>query len=145
MLSARSALCAVLIVVGLPLVGLGLLLGASGYGTEGFPAGLALVFGLLAFAGGGGALGGAALLSGPGLRRAQRTALNLAGLLAVAAFLLPAVGLVLAPELLFEGFGMDGLVVAVLGWLLLTAASLAVAVGVGVWRSGELLYARFTQ
>lgn len=143
--TARSVLRWLLTAVGAVGVLLGLLVGASAYGSEGFPAGLALVFGLLIFAGGGAVLGGAALLSGGNLSPAQRVALKFAGVLAVAAFLLPAVGLVLAPELLFGEFGMEGFVGALLGWLFLTAASVAIAVGVGAWRGGEFLYNRLTQ
>lgn len=141
--SARSVLRALLVVAGVAITALGLLLAATGWGAEGFPGGLALVFGVFALAGGGGVLGAAALLSGASLRPVQATMLKLAGAIAVAAFVLPAGLLLFAPSALYAQFGPAGVGGAVLLWLLLALAALALGVWVGCWRAGELAYARF--
>lgn len=142
--SIRSVLRALLVVVGVVITALGLLFAATGWGTEGFPGGLALVFGFFALAGGGGVLGAAALLSGASLRPVQATMLKLAGGLAVAAFVLPAGLLLFAPGALLHQFGPAGLGGAVVLWVLLALAALVLAVCVGCWRAGELAYARFS-
>ena len=144
MLSVRSVARALLAVVGIALMGFGVLTGASVWGSDAFPAGLALGFALLVFAAGGAVLGAAALLSGHALRPAQRAGLKLAGVLAVAAFVLPAVGVFFAPELLFDWFGADAFVAAVVAWFYLSTGALVVGVGVALWRAGELAYAELT-
>lgn len=140
----RSAVRWLFAAAGVALVAAGLLLGSSALGAEGFPTGLALGFAVLLFAAGGALLGGAALVSGRGLRSGQRAALKFAGALAVAAFVLPAFGVFVAPGLLVEWFGMRGIVAALVGWLYLTAAAVVVALAVAVWRAAELAYARVT-
>ncbi|WP_232702573.1 hypothetical protein [Halobacterium wangiae] len=140
----RSVLRALLAVVGVALMGFGVLTGASVWGSDAFPAGLALGFALLAFAAGGAILGAAALLSGHTLRPAQRTGLKLAGVLAVAAFVLPAVGVLVVPGVLFDWFGGSGFAVAIVGWFYLSATAFGVAVLVAIWRAAELAYGAFT-
>lgn len=144
MLSPRSVARGLLAVVGVVLVVAGVLLGAAAFGSEGFPAGLALGLALLVVAAGGAALGGAALLSGGSLRPAQRAGLKLAGVLAVAAFVLPAVGVFAVPELLFDWFGAAGFAAPLLAWLYLSAAALALGAAVALWRAAELAYGRAT-
>lgn len=140
--SLRSVVRALLVVAGAALTLFGLATLASTVGQEGFPVGLAVGFGILLVAAGGASLGGAALLSGQSLRPVQRGALKLAGALAVLGFVLPAVGFFLTPDLLYEWFGRQGLVVPIIAWLYATLAALAVALLVGLWRAGELAYAR---
>ncbi|MCG1003809.1 MULTISPECIES: hypothetical protein [Halobacterium] len=139
--SVRSVARALLAVVGVALVTLGVAIGVPALGQDGFPVGLALGLAVLSFAAGGAERGAAALLSGRGLRPAQRAVLKLAGVLAVLAFVLPATGLFVAPELLYDQFGVDALVAAILGWLYLSTGALAVAVLVALWRAAELAYA----
>ncbi|MFB6268548.1 MAG: hypothetical protein ABEH83_01295 [Halobacterium sp.] len=140
--SVRSALRVLLVVAGAALILYGGAVLASTVGEEGFPVGLAIGVGLLLVAAGGASLGGAALLSGESLRPVQRAALKLAGVLAVLAFVLPTVGFLGTPGLLFEWFGANGPVVAILAWFYLTLAALALAVLVALWRAAELLAAR---
>ncbi|SEW23770.1 hypothetical protein [Halobacterium jilantaiense] len=140
--SLRSVFRALLVVAGIGITALGLLFAATGWGAEGFPAGLALVFGFVALAGGGGVLGVAALLSGGSLRPVQTTMLKLAGGLAVVALALPAGLLVVAPAALPGQLGPAGVGDAVLLWLLLALGALALAVWVGIWRAGELVHGR---
>lgn len=143
--SIHSVARSLLVVLGVGLMGFGVLTGASAWGSEGFPAGLALGFALLVFAAGGAVLGGAALLSGHSLRPAQRAGVKLAGVLAVAAFVVPAAGLSVAPELLTDWYGAEPLVGALVAWLYLSTGAFAVGTGVALWRAAELAYASFTQ
>jgi chromate transport protein ChrA len=92
-------------------------------------------------AAGGASLGAAALLSGHALKRSQRAALKLAGLLAVLAFVAPAMGMFVVPELLYDYFGLQAPAAAILGWLYLSLAALLIAVVVALWRAAELAYA----
>ncbi|MFB6073339.1 MAG: hypothetical protein ABEJ88_10295 [Halobacterium sp.] len=144
MSTARSVARALLAAVGVALVAFAVFVGASVWGSEAFPAGLALGLALVAFAAGVAALGAAALLSGETLRPVQRAALKLAGALAVAAFVLPAAGVFLAPELLYEWFGRPGFAVAIAAWFYLTAAAVVVGALVAAWRALELAYALVT-
>lgn len=138
----RSVVRLVLAVAGVAIVLFGVGVGATAWGTEGFPAGLALGFALLAVAAGGAVLGAAALLSGESFGPLQRAGLQLAGALAVLAFVLPAGAVFLSPDLLFDWFGSSALVAPILAWFSLTLGALLVAVAVGVWRAGELVSAR---
>jgi hypothetical protein len=141
--SLRSITRVLLVVVGAALALFGVAVLAETAGQEGFPVGLAIGLGILLVAAGGASLGGAALLSGQSLRPVQRAGLKLAGALAVLGFVLPAIGFFLTPDLLFEWFGRQGLLVPIIAWLYATLAAVAVAVLVGLWRAGELAYARF--
>lgn len=138
--SARSVLRALFAGAGVVLLAVGALISASAMGSEGFPAGLALGLGVLVFAAGGAVLGGAALFSGGSLSTVQRGALKAAGVLAIVAFVLPVTGIFLAPGVLFDWFGLQGPVAALLAWLYLTMAAAAVALAVAAWRGGELVW-----
>lgn len=139
--SARSVVRALLAALGVVLVAVGIAILVPALGEEGFPVGLAIGLGILLIAAGGASLGSAALLSGAGLRPVQRAALKLAGALAVLAFVLPATGMFVVPDLLFDWFGMQAPAVAIMSWLYLTLGAFAVAVLVALWRTGELAYA----
>lgn len=141
--SARSVVRALLAAPGVVLVVVGIAILVPALGEEGFPVGLAIGLGILLIAAGGASLGSAALLSGDGLRPIQRAALKLAGVLAVLAFVLPATGMFVAPDLLFDWFGMQGPAVAIMSWLYLTLGAFAIAVLVALWRTAELVYAAF--
>ena len=142
--SARSVARGLLAIVGIALMGFAVLIGASVWGSDAFPAGLALGFALLLFAAGGAVLGCAALLSGNALRPAQRAGLKLAGALAVAAFVIPVVAVFAVPELLFDWFDAPPFVGALVAWFSLSTAAFAVGVVVALWRAGELAYASAT-
>lgn len=143
--AARDVLRVLLAVLGGGLLVAGSLLGVTVVGEHGFPAGLALGLALLVVAAGGAALGAAALLSGRSLTSAQRAGLKLAGALAVAAFVLPALGVFVAPDLLYEWFGVRPSLAGILAWFYLSAVALGVAVVVGAWRVSELAYAAFVE
>lgn len=138
--SARSVARVLLAVLGVALVALGLAVGVPALGKEGFSVGLAIGLALLSLAGGGAALGAAALLSGRGLRPAQRAGLKLAGVLAVLAFVLPATGIFVAPDLLYDQFGVAAPAAAILAWLYLSMGALGVGALVALWRAAELAY-----
>jgi|GEM_PF-1555327 len=138
--SARSVARVLLAVLGVALVALGLAVGVPALGKEGFSVGLAIGLAVLSLAAGGAALGAVALLSGRGLRPAQRVALKLAGVLAVLAFVLPATGVFVAPDLLYDQFGLDAPVAAILAWLFLSLGVLGVGALVALWRAAELAY-----
>ncbi len=142
--SARFVVRVLLAVVGVALVALGVAIGVPALGQEGFPVGLAIGLAVLLVAVGGAALGAAALLSGRDLRPAQRAGLKLAGVLAVLAFVLPATGMFVVPELLYGQFGLAAPAAAVMGWLYLSLGALALAVLVALWRAAELAYAAVT-
>ncbi len=142
--SARSVVRALLAVVGLALLALGAGIAVPVLGQEGFPVGLAIGLGVLLFAVGGAALGAAALLSGRGLRASQRAALELAGVLAVLALVVPATGMFVTPGLLYDWFGVAAPAAAVMGWLYLSLGALAIAVVVALWRAVEIAYAAAT-
>jgi hypothetical protein len=139
--SARSVLRVLLAALGVVLVVVGLGILVPALGKEGFPVGLAIGLGILVIAAGGASLGAAALLSGHALKRSQRAALKLAGLLAVLAFVAPAMGMFVVPELLYDYFGLQAPAAAILGWLYLSLAALLIAVVVALWRAAELAYA----
>lgn len=139
--AARSVVRALLVALGVVLVAVGFAVLVPALGQEGFPVGLAIGLGVLLIAAGGAALGGAALLSGAGLRPVQRAALKLAGVLAVLAFVLPVTGLFVVPDLLYDWFGRQAPAAAVAGWIYLTLGAFAVAVLVALWRIAELAYA----
>lgn len=138
--SLRSVARVLLAVLGVALVAFGLAVGVPALGQEGFSAGLALGLAALSMAAGGAALGAAALLSGRGLRPAQRAGLKLAGVLAVLAFVLPAAGVFVAPDLLYDQFGLAAPAAAIVGWLSLSLGALGVGVLVALWRAAELAY-----
>jgi hypothetical protein len=141
--SARSVLRALLAVAGAALLLFGAAMTASGLGAEGFPGGLAVVFGFFVLAAGGGVAGAALLLSGAGLRPVQTRLLQFAGALGVLAFLGPALALLVVPGAVIGEFGVAGVGGAVFLWLVLTALATVVAVAVGCWRAAELAYDRF--
>ncbi|WP_336036584.1 hypothetical protein [Halobacterium yunchengense] len=136
--SLRSVLRALLAVAGAAFVLLGAALAASGLGAEGFPGGLAVVFGFFVLAAGVAVAGAALLLSGAGLRPLQARVLQVAGALGVLAFVGPALALLVAPGPLLSAFGPAGVGGAVLLWLALAAAATVLAVAVGCWRAAEL-------
>ncbi|WP_353634315.1 hypothetical protein ABSL23_14855 [Halobacterium sp. NMX12-1] len=140
MSSLRSVARVLLAVLGVALVAFGLAVGVPALGQEGFSVGFALGLAALSMAAGGAALGAAALLSGRGLRPAQRAGLKLAGVLAVLAFVLPVAGIFVAPDLLYDQFGTAAPAAAVLGWLYLSLGALAVGALVALWRAAELAY-----
>ncbi|MGB9965032.1 hypothetical protein [Halobacterium sp. CBA1126] len=142
--SARRVLRGLLAVVGAALLLFGVALTASGFGSEGFPGGLAVVFGFFVLAAGGGVAGAALLLSGRSLRPVQARLLQLAGAIGVLAFLGPALAVLLAPGGLLAEFGPAGVGGAVMLWLALTALATVVAVGVACWRAAELAYDALT-
>jgi hypothetical protein len=138
--SARVVLRALFAGAGAVLVAAGALISMQAMASQGFPAGLALGLGILVFAAGGAVLGGAALFSGGSLSTVQRGALKAAGALAVLAFVLPAAGIFLTPDLLFDWFGLRGPLAALVAWLTLTLAAVAVGLVVAAWRGGELVW-----
>lgn len=133
MTTARSVARALLAVAGFVLTAAGVAIAVPAFGEEAFPAGLALGLGVLLFAAGSAALGGAALLSGESLRRGQRLALKLAGLLALAAFVLPVGSLVFAPDLVTRVVDAPPILAALVAWFYLTSGALVAACGVLFW------------
>jgi len=140
--SARSLTRVSLAVLGVVSLAAAIAVGVPAVQQEGFPAGLALGVAVLLFAAGGASLGGAALLSGRALGRGQRLAVKLAGVLAVAAFALPAFSVFVAPGFLPRLFGTQPLVASLVAWLYLTAAAVAVGVATVAWWLLERAYRR---
>lgn len=124
------------------LVAAGIAIAVPAFGEDAFPAGLALGLGILLFAAGGAALGGAALLSGRALGRGQRLALKVAGVLAVVAFVLPVGALLAAPELVTGVVDAPPSVAALVAWLYLSTGALVVAFAVAVWWALAFAYER---
>lgn len=140
--TARSVARALLAALGVVLVAAGVAIAVPAYGEPAFPAGLALGLGILLFAAGGAALGGAALLSGRALSRGQRLGLKVAGCLAIAAFVLPVGSVLVAPGLVTGVIDAPPILAALVSWLYLSTGALVVAFAVAVWWALGVAYER---